>query len=67
MKDILERLANSSATESSHELQCRCFDAAEEISRLREELIKTQCTALDRGFELNTALVKLRKVEDALK
>lgn len=36
MKDILYRLANSSANESSHELQCRCFDAAEEISRLRE-------------------------------
>lgn len=36
--DILTRLNDSSANESSHELQCRCFDAAEEIIRLREEL-----------------------------
>jgi len=36
MRDILYRLANSSPNEGSHELQCRCFDAAEEISRLRE-------------------------------
>lgn len=35
MEDILARLANSSSNESSHELQCRCFDAAEEISRMR--------------------------------
>lgn len=35
MMDILARLANSSPNEGSHELQCRCFDAAEEISRLR--------------------------------
>ena len=41
MKDILERLANSSANEGSHELQCRCFDAAAEISRLRAAIIKT--------------------------
>lgn len=38
MIDILERLANSSCNESSHELQCRCFDAAEEVSRLRAAL-----------------------------
>lgn len=37
MTDILARLANSSQNEGSHELQCRCFDAAEEISRLRME------------------------------
>jgi hypothetical protein len=35
MQDILARLANTSSNESSHELQCRCFDAAEEISMLR--------------------------------
>ena len=35
MKDILERLADSHSNEGSHDLQCRCFDAAEEISRLR--------------------------------
>lgn len=35
MQDILERLEQSSAIESSHELQCRCFDAAKEIMRLR--------------------------------
>ena len=35
MKDILERLADSHLNEGSHDLQCRCFDAAEEISRLR--------------------------------
>lgn len=43
MQDILERLAHSSTTESSHELQCRCFDAAEEISRLRNILGKILC------------------------
>jgi hypothetical protein len=42
MKDILARLANSSSNESSHELQCRCFDAAEEISRLRSLLDAVQ-------------------------
>lgn len=35
MVDILIRLADSSPNESSHELYCRCLDAAEEISRLR--------------------------------
>jgi hypothetical protein len=35
MQDILKRLADSSANEGSHELQCRCFDAAKEIRRLR--------------------------------
>lgn len=35
MQDILERLANTSANESSEELQCRCFDVAAEISNLR--------------------------------
>ena len=38
MEDILSRLANSSSNESSHELQCRCFDAAVEIRRLRSAL-----------------------------
>ena len=38
MKDILERLSLSSQNESSEELVCRCFDAAEEISRLRVEI-----------------------------
>jgi len=38
MQDILYRLANTSSNESSHELQCRCFDAAEEISKLRAAL-----------------------------
>lgn len=37
MEDIPARLANSSSNEGSHDLQCRCFDAAEEISRLRAE------------------------------
>ena len=37
MEDILARLANSSSNESSHELQCRCFDASEEISKLRQQ------------------------------
>ena len=40
MKDILERLAHSSANEGSHDLQCRCFDAAEEISRLRIQRVE---------------------------
>lgn len=38
MQDILIRLRESSANESSHELQCRCFDAANEIERLRTRL-----------------------------
>lgn len=42
MEDILKRLAYSSPNESSHELQCRCFDAAEEISRLRTLLDAVQ-------------------------
>lgn len=33
--DILDRLLNSSPDEGSHELQCRCLDAANEIDRLR--------------------------------
>jgi hypothetical protein len=36
MRDILERLNESSTRESSHELQCRCMDAAAEITRLRQ-------------------------------
>ena len=34
-KDIFVRLTESSANESSHELYCRCMDAAAEIKRLR--------------------------------
>ena len=37
MRDILLRLCESSTNESSHELQCRCMDAAAEITRLRTE------------------------------
>lgn len=39
MRDILERLANSSPDEGSHDLYCRCLDAAEEISALRAGLV----------------------------
>ncbi|HEY1999721.1 hypothetical protein [Paraburkholderia sp.] len=35
MKDILERIADSSPTESSHELICRLRDCAHEIEKLR--------------------------------
>ena len=59
MKDILERLANSSPNEGSHDLQCRCFDAAEEISRLRDQVeagkilrqshLKAMCFIADLG------------------
>lgn len=38
MEDILERLRNSSTNESSHELQCRCLDAADAIARLRADI-----------------------------
>lgn len=41
MKDILERLANSDSCESSVVLKLRCWDAAEEISRLRDAIRKT--------------------------
>ena len=40
-KDILERLAESSPNESSHELYCRCLDAADEVSRLRAAIQQT--------------------------
>ena len=36
--DILERLANSSPNEGSHDLHCRCLDAAAEISRMQAEI-----------------------------
>ena len=36
--DILQRLVNSSSNEGSHDLQCRCFDAAEEIMKLRRDM-----------------------------
>lgn len=35
MRDILARLRGSSPNEGSHELYCRCLDAAREIERLR--------------------------------
>lgn len=38
MKDILERIAESSYTESSHELCCRLSDCAHEITSLRGAL-----------------------------
>jgi hypothetical protein len=36
--DIVERLNNSTAHEPSDELACRCYDAANEIERLRAAL-----------------------------
>ena len=36
--DILKRLRDSSPNEGSHDLQCRCIDAANEIERLRAAL-----------------------------
>lgn len=36
--DILDRLLNSSPDEGSHELQCRCLDAAAEIARQRDHI-----------------------------
>lgn len=62
MEDILSRLANSSANESSHELQCRCFDAAEEISRLRNAIAET---LEENGYLAdgdNCTLIKLKSV-----
>lgn len=40
MADILETLMGSTPNESSHDLQCRCFAAADEIKRLRNVLAK---------------------------
>lgn len=37
MEDIISRLRGSSPNESSHELYCRCLDAAEELDELRKE------------------------------
>ena len=42
MQDILTRLRSSSTNESSHELQCRCFDAAEELDLLYKALAKAK-------------------------
>lgn len=62
MKDILERLAESSQNESSQELQLRCFDAADEISRLRKAIAET----LEENGHLsdgeNCTLIKLKMV-----
>lgn len=43
MLDILLRLCESSTNESSHELQCRCMDAAAEITKLRAEAADAKC------------------------
>lgn len=40
MQDILVRLRESNANEGSHDLQCRCLDAAAEIEQLRAALNK---------------------------
>jgi hypothetical protein len=59
--EILIRLDGSSSNESSHELQCRCFDAADEIRRLRAVIKKT----LDENGHLadgdNCTLIDLKK------
>ena len=75
--DILTRLSDSNSNESSHELQCRCFDAAEEISRMRceretmQEAISAQAKRIDSLMvELNIARERSRgitRLEDAIK
>lgn len=59
MKDILERLRSSSTNESSHELQCRCLDAAAEIARLR--------TDIKAAWDTNRAIDKARMQEMAMR
>lgn len=62
MEDILKRLADSSPNESSHELQCRCYDAAAEISRLRNAIAET---LEENGYLAdgeNCTLIKLKMV-----
>lgn len=72
-KDILERLADSSPNESSHELYCRCLDAAEEVSRLREtmrseqeefRLLRARVTNLEIALHGLWSILKLRKPFD---
>ena len=38
--DLLNNLRNSSPNEGSHDLYCRCLDAAKEIAALREKWIE---------------------------
>lgn len=56
MKDILERLRNSSPDEGSHELFCRCLDAATEI----EDLRNAHAAAIRRAVMRRQALVSIR-------
>ena len=59
MQDILERLQSSSTNESSHELQCRCLDAAVVIARLR--------TDIKAAWDTNLATDKARMQEMAMR
>lgn len=63
MQDILTRLRSSSTNESSHELQCRCFDAAEEITRLRADIK----AAWDTNRAIDKALQQEMAMRDALR
>ena len=74
MQDILERLSHSSVNESSHELQCRCFDAADEISRLRNAIKQTlddnghlADTEVGTGFSKDAMLAKAAEEIEALR
>lgn len=40
MHDILARLRDSSPNEGSHDLHCRCLDAADEVERLRAAMLR---------------------------
>lgn len=69
MKDILERLADSHSNEGSHDLQCRCFDAAEEITRLRvqrDELLAILQSMFNEHGEFEYEIGTLMKARAAI-
>lgn len=47
MQDILERLHNSQPNEGSHDLACRCIDAAQEIERLNKRISDAPAAIMD--------------------
>lgn len=57
MKDILDRIADSSANESSHELICRLRDCAHEIEALRSALACRPDAQADERYDLLQAAV----------
>lgn len=56
MQYILYRLEQSTPNEGSHELYCRCLDAAAEIYRLRAALLHIECEPINAEYMARKAL-----------